>query len=122
MGYPMEAVFVFGSNLAGRHGAGAALHAAKAWGAQAGIGEGPTGNAYALPTKGHRLEVLELKEVKAGYQRFVKYAESRKGKELFLLTPFGTGLAGYPRGIIRGMVEQVGIPANVALTRTWLVK
>ena len=46
----MKHIFVFGSNLAGRHGAGSALHAAKRYGAQRGIGEGRTGDAYAIPT------------------------------------------------------------------------
>ena len=44
-------IFVFGSNLAGRHGKGAALHAKKFYGAEYGVGVGPTGNAYAIPTK-----------------------------------------------------------------------
>ena len=44
-------VFVFGSNPGGVHGAGAAKTARDMFGAQAGVGEGMTGNAYALPTK-----------------------------------------------------------------------
>lgn len=44
-------VFVFGSNPEGIHGAGAAKTAATQFGAQRGVGEGITGNAYALPTK-----------------------------------------------------------------------
>lgn len=44
-------VFVFGSNTEGRHGAGAAKTAKEQFGAQYGVAEGLTGNAYALPTK-----------------------------------------------------------------------
>lgn len=44
-------VFVFGSNPGGVHGAGAAKTARDMFGAQTGVGEGITGNAYALPTK-----------------------------------------------------------------------
>lgn len=44
-------VFVFGSNPGGVHGAGAAKTAHDMFGAQTGVGEGMTGNAYALPTK-----------------------------------------------------------------------
>lgn len=44
-------VFVFGSNPGGVHGAGAAKTARDMFGAQTGVGEGMTGNAYALPTK-----------------------------------------------------------------------
>lgn len=40
---------------------------------------------------------------------------------MFLLTPFGTGLAGYPRGVIRGLIETVGMPRNVFLYWSWLV-
>jgi len=40
--------FVFGSNLAGRHGAGAAKQAHDQFGAVYGVGEGPTGQCYAL--------------------------------------------------------------------------
>jgi hypothetical protein len=45
-------VFVFGSNLAGRHGKGAALAARREHGAIYGQGEGPQGFAHAIPTKG----------------------------------------------------------------------
>lgn len=44
-------IFVFGSNPGGVHGAGAAKTARDMFGAQKGVGEGMTGNAYALPTK-----------------------------------------------------------------------
>lgn len=44
-------IFVFGSNPGGVHGAGAAKTARDMFGAQTGVGEGMTGNAYALPTK-----------------------------------------------------------------------
>jgi len=48
-------VLVFGSNEAGRHGKGAALDAEKYHGAASGVGRGPTGCAWALPTKDARL-------------------------------------------------------------------
>lgn len=118
MGYPMEAVFVFGSNRAGRHGKGAALHAAKLWGAVHGVGEGPTGNAYAIPTKDENLRVLPLPEIVAGFERFLAYAKGRR--ELFLLTPIGCGLAGYPRGAMWTSLRSCGpLPPNVALAGTW---
>ena len=44
-------IFVFGSNLRGIHGKGAALHAKQKHGAVQGVGEGLRGNSYALPTK-----------------------------------------------------------------------
>ena len=47
-------IFVFGSNLAGRHGKGAALHAKLHYGAIVGRGVGRQGNSYAIPTKDYR--------------------------------------------------------------------
>jgi len=49
-------IFVFGSNPEGRHGAGAAKVAKEKFGAEYGVGEGLTGNAYALPTKDLRVK------------------------------------------------------------------
>ena len=51
--------FVFGSNLAGRHGRGAALQARKQFGAEYGVGEGLTGQCYAFPTLDHKLRQLD---------------------------------------------------------------
>lgn len=48
-------IFVFGSNLAGIHGAGSARHAQKHHGAEWLVGSGPTGRAYAIPTKDEQL-------------------------------------------------------------------
>ena len=53
-------IFVFGSNLAGRHGAGAALDARRYHGAVYGVGEGLMGNAYAIPTKDRALKPRSL--------------------------------------------------------------
>lgn len=117
-GYPTEVVFVFGSNRAGRHGKGAAADAHRLWGAEMGVGEGPTGNAYAIPTKDENLNVLTIREIEKGFRRFAEYARTKR--EMFILTPIGTGLAGYPRAIIREMIAKVGLPPNVMLTGTWI--
>jgi hypothetical protein len=99
-----EVVFVFGSNLAGRHGKGAALEAVKHWGAQYGVGEGRTGNAYALPTKDANIKTLPLDEIGQSFIRFWKYAFYNPDTQ-FLLTPFGTGLAGYSIAEIRSVMS-----------------
>ena len=49
-------IFVFGSNPEGRHGAGAAKTAHDLFGAEYGVGEGLTGNSYAIPTKDLRVK------------------------------------------------------------------
>lgn len=43
-------IFVFGSNLAGMHGGGAARVAHRYFGAEWGVGVGSTGQTYAIPT------------------------------------------------------------------------
>jgi hypothetical protein len=59
-----DPVVVFGSNLAGRHGKGAALGARLHPGAIYGRGVGPQGNAYAIPTKDRQLRVLPLQVIR----------------------------------------------------------
>lgn len=114
-----DVVFVFGSNLAGRHGKGAALEAARHWGAEYGVGEGRTGNAYAVPTKDANLRTLPLPEVSLAYSRFRQYA-AKNPETQFLLTPFGTGLAGYTVQQIEDMCEVIAEPLrNVWLTGDW---
>jgi hypothetical protein len=53
-------VFVFGSNLGGIHAGGAARYAADNFGAAMGVGEGITGQSYALPTMDADFQVLSL--------------------------------------------------------------
>lgn len=107
-----DRVFVFGSNLAGRHGKGAALHARQHHGAIYGVGEGRQGNSYAIPTKGRRLEVLPLEEIERHVSRFIFHAMC-KGADTFQLTPIGCGLAGYKPEQIAPMFRDA--PPNVIL-------
>lgn len=105
----MDAVFVFGSNLAGRHGAGAALFARRNRGARYGVGEGRTGNAYAIPTKDSALRTLALDDIAIYVRRFVQYAKLHS-EILFQVTPIGCGLAGYSPAEIAPIF--VGAPSN----------
>lgn len=109
-------VFVFGSNRLGVHGAGAALCAKNEHGAELGVGEGPTGNAYAIPTKETPRIVLPLKDIKEGVERFLAYARANVTRR-FQVTAIGTGLAGYSHEQIAPMF--VGAPANVELPKEW---
>tara|TARA_R110000772_G_scaffold16719_2_gene47237 strand:+ start:79 stop:423 length:345 start_codon:yes stop_codon:yes gene_type:complete len=111
-------IFVFGSNLAGRHVKGAAKHAAWDYGAQQGIGEGITGLSYAIPTKGMHLEPLPFHEVDAAICRFLDYAKSHHGA--YLLTPISTGLAGHSKRRVWSVLAREGLPSNVYLTSTWV--
>lgn len=107
-----EDIFVFGSNLAGVHGKGAALVAAKRWGAQWGVGEGPTGRAYAIATKHTPYVRMALEQVRVGVDRFVAYAQAHPDSR-FLLTKIGCGLAGFSERDIAPLFESA--PVNVVL-------
>jgi hypothetical protein len=69
-------IFVFGSNLAGRHGKGAALWARKYRGAIYGQGEGLTGSSYAIPTKDSQLDNLPLVQIEAHVWKFLTFARA----------------------------------------------
>jgi hypothetical protein len=114
-----EPIFVFGSNLAGRHGKGAALHAKAHYGAVNGVGRGRTGRAYALPTKDKNFRVLPLEEVEKNIVEFLRYADANPLDD-FYLSPIGTGLAGYERRDIWAILVKHGLPGNVLLTASWV--
>ena len=115
----MANVFVFGSNLAGRHGKGAALFAKQNYGAEYGIGEGRTGNAYAIPTKGYQLNVLSLGRIQDFVTEFVQYARATPD-DTFLLTPIGTGLAGYDKVEMFKLIRNCApLPSNIVFTKEW---
>jgi hypothetical protein len=88
-------IFVFGSNLGGRHGKGAALHAAKYYGAQPGYGIGLRGNSYAIPTKDGNLKVLPLEIIKGHIRSFVMFAKANNDRMQFNVTRVGCGLSNF---------------------------
>jgi hypothetical protein len=91
---PALPVFVFGSNLAGRHGKGAALYARQRRGAIYGQGEGLQGDSYAIPTKDASLRTLPLHTIATYVDRFLDFARVRP-ELTFEVTAIGCGLAGY---------------------------
>ncbi len=115
----MTEVFVFGSNLAGRHGAGAALYARMKYRAEYGVGRGRTGDAYAIPTKDADLRSLPLAEIEVECAAFARYAAEHHD-ELFLLTPIGCGLAGNDPRAIAAIFRRVVLPFNVRLHNSWM--
>lgn len=100
---PDDTVFVFGSNEAGRHGAGAAHTAAKCFGAKYGVGIGHFGQSYALPTKDKNIEKLTPSEVFAHICDFIAYVQSSDKK--FFVTKIGCGLAGFSTTQIAAMFK-----------------
>jgi hypothetical protein len=108
-------IFVFGSNLAGIHGAGAALEAKKTFGAVLGVGEGITGRAYAIPTKDAKLRVRPISEIRRSVGKFVAFASTHEA--LFQVTRVGCGLAGYKDEQMA--VLFVDAPFNCSLPDAW---
>lgn len=86
-------VFVFGSNEAGIHGAGAAALALE-YGAEWGKGSGRYGKTYAIPTKDKNIETLVLSKIRPYIADFVAYTKANPEVQFFV-TRVGCGLAGY---------------------------
>ena len=108
-------VFVFGSNLSGVHGAGAARAALDLYGAIVGVGQGEMGNSYALPTKNQQIESMSLEEISRFVAEFKTHA--MYSKKTFFMTRVGCGLAGYTDEQIGPMF--VGSPTNIIFPIEW---
>lgn len=110
-----QCVFVFGSNEAGIHGAGAAKAALKK-GAVLRKAEGHWGNTYAIPTKSPGLRTLNLAEIEEYVASFIDYAI--KHPELqFQITQIGCGLAGLKPEQIAPMFRLA--PQNCWFDKAW---
>lgn len=86
-------IFVFGANIVGRHGHGAAKTALD-WGAIYGQGEGLQGKTYGIPTIaapgiGNKISIARIKPY---INRFIKFAKEHP-ELTFLVTEIGCGLA-----------------------------
>jgi hypothetical protein len=117
---PPGAIFTFGSNLAGRHGKGAALTAKQRYGARQGQGEGFQGQSYAIPTKGPEqtgpLSILPLDQIEWYVARFLQFAAEHP-ELTFFVTRVGCGHAGYFDDEIAPFFA--GAPDNVLLPAGW---
>lgn len=112
-----NAFFVFGSNLAGIHGGGAALTAKQLYGATQGQGDGMSGRSYALPTKDFRIQTLLLSEI-SDWVNLLRFDAYTWDKNLFVVTRVGCGLAGYSDEEIAPIFHSM--PKNVLLPPRWL--
>ena len=113
----MSEIFVFGSNLKGIHGKGAAKYAVERYGAIRGVGVGPQGNAYAIPTKEHPYKSLDLHQIAKHIIDFKAYA-SKHPEHRFKLTAIGCGNAGYKPKQIAPMFH--GAPSNIDMPEEFL--
>ena len=110
-------VFVFGSNLSGIHGGGAAKAAHEMYGAEWGVGEGPTGNSYALPTVQKNIAgPLTRDQITQAVGRFLAHASAEPAIRFFV-TRVGCGLAGHKDEDIAPMFASA--PENCSLPETW---
>lgn len=82
-------IFVFGSNLQGMHGGGAARMAYEHFGAVWGQGVGHFGQSYAIPTMQGG-----VKTIKPYVDDFIEFAKRHSELE-FLVTEIGCGIAGF---------------------------
>jgi hypothetical protein len=111
-----NSIFVFGSNEAGYHGAGAARFAEQFLGAVNKVGNGPTGLCYALPTKSRTIRTLPLHIVQRYVEQFNRYAEDNPGIT-FKVTQVGCGLAGFTGADIAPFFTKS--PSNCFFDLAW---
>lgn len=97
-----DTIFVFGSNEAGRHGAGAAKAAVLYHSAIVGVGSGRQGMSYGITTKDAVLRVLPISTIRDAVANFVEY--TKENPDLyFFVTAVGTGYARIPDEIMAPM-------------------
>ena len=107
-------IFVFGSNLEGMHGGGAALTAYKKFGAVWGQGTGLQGQSYGIPTMQGGVETI-----KPYVDEFIDFA--RKHPDLrFLVTPIGCGIAGFKPSQIAPLFKEAKNIFNIYLPKEFL--
>lgn len=109
-------IFVFGSNLEGMHGGGAARLACSRFGARWGQGDGLQGRSYAIPT------------MHGGTERIAPYVDAfidfaRRNPQLrFLVTEIGCGIAGFTPEQMAPLFARAREVENICLpARFWAV-
>lgn len=102
-------IFVFGSNLAGAHGGGAARLAYNRFGAIWGQGVGLQGQSYAIPTMQGGVETI-----KPYVDEFIRFAKQHP-KFKFLVTRIGCGIAAFTPEEIAPLFKDAIEVKNVIL-------
>lgn len=109
----IDEVFVFGSNLEGMHGGGAAYTAFKKFGAAMGCGVGHRGQSYAIPTMHGRVE-----DIRPYVDEFIRYAAEHP-ELFFYVTRVGCGIAGFKDREIAPLFAEARELKNVCLPKGW---
>ncbi|EPT34788.1 hypothetical protein [Phocaeicola abscessus] len=104
-------IFVFGSNLEGLHGGGAAYLAYRRFGAIMGQGDGLQGRSYGIPTMHGGPDAIV-----PYVNRFINFAASHP-EYRFLVTKIGCGIAGFSPKDIAPLFERAVDVENISLPR-----
>lgn len=107
-------IFVFGSNLQGSHGGGAALLAYRKWGAVWGQGVGLQGKCYGIPTMHGGPD-----KIKPYVDEFVEFAKAH-GEYRFLVTEIGCGIAGFTPQEIAPLFAKAVDVENIFLPKRFV--
>lgn len=106
-------IFVFGSNIQGYHGGGAARMALNKFGAVWGKGDGLQGQSYAIPTMEGGVETI-----RPFVDKFISFA-SKHPEYTFLVTRIGCGIAGFTDGEIAPLFQNAISITNIILPKTF---
>ena len=106
-------IFVFGSNLKGMHGGGAAYIAYRKFGAIMGQGVGLQGQSYAIPTMQGGVETI-----RPYVDEFIQFAKEHPTLT-FLVTRIGCGIAGFADDEISPLFEKAHDVKNIVLPPNW---
>lgn len=108
-------IFVFGSNLQGMHGGGAARIAHQRFGAIWGQGVGLQGQSYGIPTMHGGVEVI-----KPYVDEFIAFAKANP-HFTFLVTKIGCGIAGFKEEEIAPLFADALQVENIVLPESFII-
>ncbi|MEB3766364.1 hypothetical protein [Acinetobacter sp. MD2] len=110
-----DTIFVFGSDLAGKHSEGAARIAQQFFGALHGVGRGWSGQSFAIPTLNEHLQPMLLAQIQHYIEDFKIYTKQHPNTHYFI-TALGCGQAGYQTSdiapLFRGISSNVTFPES----------
>ena len=109
-----DEVFVFGSNLQGHHGGGAARQALMQFGAVWGQGVGMQGQSYAIPTMQGGVET-----VRPYVDQFIRFAK-KHSEYFFYVTRIGCGIAGFKDSDIAPLFSDALSVENICLPESFV--
>ena len=108
-----DEIFVFGSNLHGAHGGGAAWVAYRQFGAIMGQGVGLQGQSFAIPTMQGGVETI-----RPYVDEFIEFAKEHPTLT-FLVTRIGCGIAGFTDDEISPLFKEAHEVDNIVLPPNW---